>query len=52
MTLPEYVAIRVRRPDDYEDIAAQLVVDDFLATRDSGNWLYDVADYEPEPHLR
>lgn len=46
MKFPAYIMIRVRRPDEYEDVAAQLVAEDFLATHDNGNWHYDVTDGE------
>ncbi|MDN7545062.1 DUF551 domain-containing protein [Burkholderia cenocepacia] len=44
MKHPEYIVIRVKRPEDYDDVCAELVAEDFLATYDGGNWQYEVVD--------
>jgi len=44
MSHPEFIVIRVKRPEDYEDVCAELVAEDFLATHDNGHWEYEVAD--------
>ncbi|MGW4948640.1 DUF551 domain-containing protein, partial [Actinoplanes sp. NPDC004185] len=42
--LPDQISIRVKRPEDYDGVHAELVAEDFLATHDGGNWQYDIAD--------
>ncbi|MBN3839307.1 hypothetical protein [Burkholderia sp. Ac-20349] len=44
MSHPEFIVIRVKRPEDYDDVHAELVAEDFLATHDGGCWQYEVAD--------
>ena len=44
MSHPEYIVIRVKRPEDYDDVCAELVAEDFLATHDNGHWEYEVTD--------
>lgn len=36
--------IRVKRPEDYDDVCPELVAEDFLSTHDGGSWQYEVAD--------
>ncbi|WP_446903053.1 DUF551 domain-containing protein [Burkholderia sp. YIM B11467] len=44
MKHPDYIEIRVKRPEDYDDVCAELVAEDFLATHGGGSWQYEVAD--------
>lgn len=44
MKYPDYIVIRVKRPEDYDDVCAELVAEDFLATHDNGHWEYEVDD--------
>ncbi|WP_155631456.1 hypothetical protein [Burkholderia cepacia] len=44
MKYPDYIVIRVKRPEDYDDVCAELVAEDFLATHGGENWEYEIAD--------
>ncbi|MCM2537677.1 hypothetical protein NDN94_07530 [Burkholderia glumae] len=51
MIFPDYVVIRVKRPEDYKDVCAELVAEDFLGSHLAFEWEYEVAD-EPDGAAR
>ncbi|WP_257819800.1 hypothetical protein [Burkholderia glumae] len=51
MIFPDYIVIRVKRPEDYKDVCAELVAEDFLGSHLAFEWEYEVAD-EPDDAAR
>ncbi|WP_186042970.1 hypothetical protein [Burkholderia gladioli] len=44
MIFPDYIVIRVKRPEDCKDVCAELVAKDFFGTHLAVKWEYEVTD--------
>lgn len=42
--MSEYILIRVKRPEDYDDVCADLVAEDFIQTAMYGKWEWEAWD--------
>lgn len=43
----EYVLVKIKRPDGYNDVAAELVVEDFIESAKNGGFTYEVIGGQP-----
>lgn len=45
--MSEYILIRVKRPEDSEDVIPEILAEDFIATAQYGQWEWEAWD-EPK----
>ncbi len=38
----DWVTVRIKRPEDYDDVAPEIVVEDFIQTARHGGWEYEI----------
>lgn len=41
--MDKWITVRIKRPEDYEDVASEIVVEDFIQTARHGGWEYEIA---------
>lgn len=44
--MSEYILIRVKRPEDSEDVIPEILAEDFIATAQYGQWEWEAWDEE------
>lgn len=42
--MSEYILIRVKRPEDYDDVGADMVAEDFIQTAMYGEWEWEASE--------